>query len=191
MSADEQQLREIEAGEQWLRSVCIDPPAPDPEWLKQRVRVALEERWLGERPSERPPADLADRTKDRLRKAIAEAQEGPAESPSVAGPRRVYRVVRWACGTGLAAAACLAMYVGLQRPTVTFSPTESFLDYACADFDVSLATFDDELDDLEVALTEASTDAIDDELIDDLLDAVDQVDWDDSGGDDWSFDLTG
>ena len=44
VTSDDEMLLGVEQGERWLSRVCHDPPAPKTEELKQRIRLALNER---------------------------------------------------------------------------------------------------------------------------------------------------
>ncbi len=199
MTSDEMRDREIEQGEQWLREVCADPPAPDVAAIKRNVQVAVQEQWLSHALRDETPSDLEDRTKTRVLAAIEAARLGErAEARGVLVGGRLPRVLRWAGGLGLAAAASLLVYVGLNRSDVDGamasgdSPYASAFEAYCEDeLADSLWILEDDLTELELAYGVSVWVDDEDAFMDDFGDEIDAVMSDDLDGADWLFDTTG
>ncbi len=194
MTDREKQRREIERDEQWLTErlggrsdeALAGFSLPRSEAIKKRVRLEIQEGWLEQNLEDDVPRDLAERLKAKTLAALRERSESsPAKERSKAARGRWRLMVGW----GLAAAACLGIYVGV-RPvghdglggSVTVLPGDPFGEYQEDELLVSLTRLGDDFDDLEYSLSEQGGFDAADFLLDDLLFEMDRVATDD----DWS-----
>ena len=110
----------------------------------------------------------------------------------------VRRGLRWVGGLGLAAAACLLVYVGLNRSdgdgviasgdSPYASAFEAYREDELAD---SLLMLEDDLTQLELAYGVSVWADDEDAFMDDFGDEIDAVMSDNPGGAEWLFDTTG
>ena len=199
MTSDELRDREIEQGEQWFREVCPDPPAIDVATIKRNVRVAIQEQWLRNTLRDETPSDLEDRTKASVLAAVEAQRRGErAAEQGIPAGRRVPRALRWVGGLGLAAAACLVVYVGLNRSDVDRTIASGDSPYASAfeayredELADSLWNLEDDVTQLELAYGVSVWADDEDAFMDDFRDEIDAVMSDDPGGAEWLFDATG
>jgi hypothetical protein len=195
MTIDDERMAEIAEGEQWFREACMDLEAPDSVRIKQRVRIAINEHWLAPELGARPPADLADRTKRAVWAAAAAERTGAHAGPTaVAHPRSRSRWIRWAGGLGIAAAACLAAYLGVMESSLrtngsTLSMLAAFDEFQPDELSESLDGLSDDLAELELAFDTVSGRDFQEESLDDLIDTLDDLISEDETGAmdrDWS-----
>ncbi len=186
MTLDDRQMRELEANERWLRGEddLIDAPeadGPNVDALKLRARIEVHEQWLGERWTDAVPAGLVERAKARVHDEITATKRDAA--------RGGHRLLRWGAGVALAAAACLAIFVGL--PPSESQETENWLldafeAYSQEGDDETLAMLGDDLTDLEFAFLGSAIDVLNEGRVDELLNDIQNFDLDDTYDDDWS-----
>lgn len=172
-------LREIEQDEHRLAARWNDPPSPNVEQIKQRVRLALGETWVEPQfDNVAPRATLAGQTKAKVR---AELLRLRAESRTTEPPRRArlrVQLFRWT--GGLAAAAALALaFVAWQSPLpgeLTLAYADAFEAYKSADeFRTEFALLEDDLDELELMELGLSWDELHETLIDDVDNSIDDL----------------
>jgi len=179
----DKQLREIHRDEQWLRDrlsgTSGDPATPDTEAIKDRVRLAVQERWLAENLNDDVPKDLAKRLKATTVAALGERSQLDPTTGSRQAVRGHWRIM---AGWGLAAAACLMVYVGIRQVnqhdrggSVAVAPGDPFSDYQEDDLLVSLTQLSDDFDDLEYSLSDQVGFDTSDFMLDDLLFQMDGV----------------
>ncbi|MFQ5462557.1 MAG: hypothetical protein ACE5E5_08015 [Phycisphaerae bacterium] len=183
MTDRDQQLREIQRNERWLHDrlngASGDLAAPDAEAIKGRVRLALQERWLADELSDDVPQDLAK----RLKATTVAALGGRSQLHPTAGMRQGERGRRRImAGWGLAAAACLMVYMGVRQVnqhdrggSVAAAPGDPFSDYQEDDLLVSLTQLSDDFDDLDYSLSDQVGFDTSDFMLDDLLFQMDGV----------------
>ncbi len=186
MTSDEQRMREIEQQEQWFQEVCRDPEPLDTDRIKRRVQVTINEQWvareLGEPPtgasSEHGLAGLIDRTKRAVRAAVATEKVSRTLTGSRGGGYlNARRIIRLAGGIGLAAAACLAVYIGLPEPPAdaggpAFDRLAAFEEFQEGKLGLSLADLGDDMAELELAFNVSGLADVEDELLESLFDSV-------------------
>ncbi len=180
MTSDDELHLALEEGERWLSRVCHDPTAPKTEDLKQRIRLALNERWLGETLADQPPAELADGVKSSLR-AILESEfpSEPHRSVAMRSRSRIVRLYLWAGGMSAAAAAVVLFAVvgpfGLDAGLLDSSRAEAFERYRDDAITESLAALAEDVSEIEFALDGVPMGDALDNTFDDLLDSIDEL----------------
>jgi hypothetical protein len=190
VTPDRHQQRRIEQQEQWLREVCADTEGPDVDRIKMLVHIEVNEQWLAQQLHERVPADLADRTRRRVRAILSEGGH-PHEKHSGAAAVHPYRhhLFRRLGGVAAAAAACLLVLVSVYRvppASAELSFVDAFERFTDDKLNQSLAVLAEDVDDLEEAFVTRAVEDLDDALYDDLMDAIDGIMWKNGAGDDWS-----
>ena len=183
MTPDQQQAREIEAGERWLSAQLADDRLDvDVEAIKRSVGIALDEQWLADRIQDDAPGDLAGSLKQRVREEIR------SRSIESRGPVRFVRLARWSVG-GLAAAAAVALaVVGLMRPPAeaeryaqldAFEQYDLFREYDAtwldADMDKPLAMLDEQILEYEEDAVDSDLTGLSSHGLDDLRDDLDTL----------------
>jgi len=185
MTLDDEMLQEIESGERWLGEVCQEPPPPNADRIKLRVRIAAQEMWLHGQLNDATPTHLADRTMQTVRAAIGEDRAAPASGPR--SRNRYRRVAWWASGVAAAAAIVLFAFVGFQdRGELPSGPSfvEVFESMGESDLEMALAALAADVADLEDELGDAWLAQADDWSLQSIGDAIDQV-MTEPAGDDW------
>ena len=180
MILDDEQMRELEANERWLRGEDVLTDVPNIDALKLRARIEAHEAWLDERWTDAVPAGLVERARARVHDEIT-ATKRDVE-------RGGHRLLRWGAGVALAAAACLALLVGLPTsptPETEIALLDAFAAYSQADIDETLAMLGDDVTDLELAFFESHSEELNDGTVDELLDDIQNFDLNDTY-DDWS-----
>lgn len=175
MTHEDDMLREIERGEQWLRDIVSGPPSGDVEHLKLRVRIAVDEDWLNAAHPVSVRPGLIDEVKEgvheELRREVARRR----------ARRRRLLILRPAAGLAAAAAVVFA-YIGFvgERESAIATTTTAYIDafeqYTQDDdlFD-GLALLGQEVREIEVAVGSMSWRGVDDLAIDDLRSAIDAL----------------
>ncbi len=183
MTPDQQQAREIEAGERWLGAQLADDRLDvDVEAIQRRVGIALDEQWLAARIQDEAPGSLAGLLKQSVRAELRSRPKVPG------GPVRFFRLARWSIG-GLAAAAAVGLaVVGLMRSLVEVEryarldaseQYEAFKAYDAswldADIDKPLAMLDEQILEYEEDAVDSDLTGLSSHGLDDLRDDLDTL----------------
>lgn len=175
MTLNDEQRRELEANEQWLRAEDDLTHTPNADAWKLRTRLEANEQWLADRWADTIPSGLVDRAKARVHDELAATKGHAAPRP--------LRLWRWGAGVALAAAACLAIFVGVRVPESQTTQETLLLDafeaYSQENLDETLATLGDEVSDLELAFVDR---ADDDAAVDVMYEMFDDVERPDQNG---------
>ena len=185
MKSDDEMLREIESGERWLGEICHEPPPPNVDRIKLRVRIAAQEVWLHGQLNDTTPARLADLTKQTVRTAIGEDRVAAASGPR--SRNRYRRVAWWGSGVAAAAAIVLFAFVGFgDRGDARSGPSfvEAFESMGESDLEMALAALATDVADLEDELGDSWLAQADDWSLLSIGDAIDNV-MTEPAGDDW------
>ena len=188
MTSDDDKLAGIvEQQEQWFRDIAHEPEPPDLDRVKRRARIAINEDWLGGKlghasvEGDVSLTGLTLRTQKRIAVTVAKerldiaARERNARRRALRG-----RVLRLTGTIGLAAAACIAIFVGLPRtPTDTradgFDRLAAFDAYEEGELTRMLTDLDKELNDLENRFDTVKASTIEEGLYDDLYESIDEL----------------
>jgi hypothetical protein len=195
MSSFEEQKREIERNELWLRRIAKEPEGLDVDLVKRHVEVAIQERWLLQQAEEpRLPRQLVARVRQRVRSELSEA--GEMAGGNGAELRRRHPLLRhggWIGGL-LAAAAVVAFALlvpvnRLQNVTIVAGNAnaqdndpdlfylDAFEDFTDTsdDFADQLAMLDEDLYELETAGVWEESDVWQDETFEQLRDEIEDL----------------
>ena len=161
MIPEDRMGRDIQRDEAWFRDRCVDRGGPNVDDIKARVRVAAHEEWLARTIRDEVPAALADRSKASVREAMSLDRHPAGRSPQPLvprGPRPHRRLFGWIGGLTAAAAACIALVIGLPHrasATEDISYVEAFAGFQDDDLTASLARLGDEFRALEVVTNDS------------------------------------
>lgn len=194
MTPQDRMMREIEEHERWMRETCADPDVPNVERIKMRVRIAVGEEWLARRLKDTAPVGLSERTRQCLRERLFvhrhTVPDGVrSQAVRAARRRRIARLDRWAAGVGLAAAASVALWIGIPRwlaPGDDLPFAGAFEQYVADGLTGSLVMLDEDLTELESVSDAPTAWDAEDTFIDGLRDAIDDVVGEGGVDDDWS-----
>ena len=182
MMPEEQMRREIEQHERWLAGLGVEVEPPRRlEPIKHRVRTAVNEQWLADRPAQ-PPAQPDLAAVKRLVRAELQRSDSGDAPPTLAPAARMYQFV-----STLAAAAALLLAAGLGlwsatnprqvRPAdrVDVTALVEVLARSPDEEETEWESIEDELVALETLLVDGFEDDYHEDLLDELDDEID--DW--------------
>ena len=185
---------ELQQAEAWFASVCADQTGPDLDRIKRHVRLAVNEQWLADELDQTSDSNVSADTKLCIRELLANTIGGQQHTPPAVlcdvTPTSLRRThtMQWLGAASLAAAACLLIAVAIQRtesPAANLVLVSAFEQYEEDDFTQSIASLDQDLDELEAAWdhNESTVDAngyfeyVLDDLDTKLYEAQDKGDW--------------
>ena len=182
MMPEEQMRREIEQHERWLAGLGVEVEPPRGlEPIKHRVRTAVNEQWLADRPAQ-PPAQPDLAAVKRLVRAELQRSDSGDAPPTLAPAARMYQFV-----STLAAAAALLLAAGLglwsatsprqerSAPQLDVAALVEVLARSPDEEETEWESIEDELVALETLLVDGFEDDYHEDLLDELDDEID--DW--------------
>lgn len=174
----------IARGEEWLRDTLAEPSGFNPDALKQRLRIELNQQWLASELIEVEPANLLAKTKQSVRATLDAASGKTAQSRN-----QNLRIVRWATSV-LATAACVVLVANAYRQTAPSSAPEisylsAFEQYEAEDYAESFMSLRSDLTSLATNKTQGESD-VDDDTFDDLRKSINTLVNPSSFSSDWS-----
>jgi hypothetical protein len=195
MSSLEEQKREIERNELWLRRIAKEPEGLNLGLLKRHIEVAIQERWLTQQAEEpTSPPRLVEVVQRRVQGELADARE--VAGGNGGGTRARHPLLRhggWIGGLLAAAAAvAFALLVPINGPhngtivagnaniqgnDLNLFYLDAFEDFSepSDDFADQLATLDEDLYDLETAGVWEKSEVWQDETFEQLRDEIEDL----------------
>ena len=155
MTPSDKRQRDVERDEAWLRIQVTDGTPPDLERIKARVRLAVSEAWLARTVEDGEPEGVVAGAKAAVRAELAEHDNAGVTASRVlpSGGRSRVRMFGWIGGlTTIAAAACVALMIGLQPNAAAgeeMTYVEAFTSFDDDDLTASFTRLGEEFDAME------------------------------------------